>query len=115
MILTAVRQEESAILRALPLPREERVGGFLFHIGIVNRIRVILGRSGMGPARAESCCTEALIHYCPSRVIAAGFAGSLNEKVQVGDLVFASTVRAAHDYNTVLNQAAQYGAKIAVR
>src|ERR1700752_2123236 len=53
---------------------------------------ILVVESGIGSAAASRAVTWLLNNYCVNRVIAAGFAGALDPKLVVGDVVYATDI-----------------------
>ncbi len=62
-------------------------GGFRFRGGRLNGIRVAAVESGPGPERAARATRALLDGHHPNWVVCCGFAGALQEGINVGDIV----------------------------
>ncbi len=86
-ILTPTRPEMNPIARELGLVRKkDRYEGF------VHGVAVYAAVLGMGPQRACDGVTAIIEQYQPTRILFAGFAGSLANELEVGDLLSPATV-----------------------
>lgn len=71
-----------------------------FYKGKLNGTEAVVVRAGVGKVNA-ACCTQALIDHFPvSCVINTGIAGSLQESIDIGDIVLA-TDALEHDMDAV--------------
>jgi adenosylhomocysteine nucleosidase len=97
-IVVAVREELRAVSLLLTAPCFHAPGGGSrqeFLSGSLGGHRVVVGRSGMGAARAYSLTESLIERFSPELLIVAGFAAGLTKEAAPGDIVIASKVEQA--------------------
>lgn len=97
-IIGAMAEEVSALKGALTDQRITAVAGMEFCDGRLEGADVVVVQCGMGKVNA-AICAHTLIHtFGVSRVINTGVAGSLDAKIDIGDIVV-STDAVQHDFD----------------
>lgn len=72
-----------------------------FYEGKLNGTKAVVVRAGIGKVNA-ACCTQALIdHFSADYVVNTGIAGSLQAKIDIGDIVL-STDAVEHDMDVAI-------------
>lgn len=98
-LISAMKVEMELIAAALENGKTERVGGVEFHVGSLWGHEAVLCVCGAGKVNA-ALCTQAMIQrYHPEAVLNLGVAGSLSDKVSIGDVVV-GTYAVQHDMDT---------------
>lgn len=98
-LISAMKVEMELIAAALENSKSERVGGVTFQTGLLWSHEAVLCVCGPGKVNA-ALCTQAMIqHYHPEAVLNLGVAGSLSDKVSIGDVVV-GTYAVQHDMDT---------------
>jgi adenosylhomocysteine nucleosidase len=91
-IVSAMREEMSALLPLLQEPRIERRAGREFHLGRLDGHEVVLALSGIGKVAAATTVAVLLDGLDVRTVLLTGVAGGLADGVKVGDAVVARTL-----------------------
>lgn len=91
-ILGAVRQEIAGIKRRMNIDEQTRLGRADAWAGTWESTSIVLVRTGIGQARARDALERVLEKYSVSTVISIGYAGGLDPKLKVGDLVVAHRI-----------------------
>ena len=95
-IIGAMDKEVAELQGRMVDRTEEVIAGMTFYKGILCGKEVVIVKSGIGKVNA-AVCTEALIlKYKVSDVINTGIAGSLDNEINIGDIVL-STDALEHD------------------
>lgn len=89
-IVSAMREELSAVLALLPDERRVTVGGREFCTGHLHGHEVVAVLSGIGKVAAATTATLLIERFAVERIVFTGVAGGLGEGVHVGDVVVAS-------------------------
>jgi len=97
-IMSAMLEEISAIIDEMKIERTEQVGGRQFHIGMLFNQPVVLVFSHWGKVASSITALELINRYKVDRLIFTGVAGSIDEKVNIGDLIHAEEL-IQHDMN----------------
>lgn len=89
-IIGAMDQEVAELKSAMEAVKVTRAASMEFYEGELNGTKAVVVRAGVGKVNA-ACCTQALIDHFPvSCVINTGIAGSLQAKIDIGDIVLAT-------------------------
>lgn len=91
-IVSAIAQEQAALLRALEVERVERHGARQFAVGRLWGHAVVLVLCGIGKVAAASTATSLIDTFDCGALLFTGVAGGLGDGVRVGDLVIADTL-----------------------
>ncbi len=87
-------------LRALMSEKEEKtVSGIKFVSGSLENQRVVTAVSGIGKVFAAICTEAMILEYNPDVIINTGVAGTLTDKLSIGDIAVAKNV-VQHDMDT---------------
>ncbi len=98
-LISAMKVEMELIAAALENGKTERIGGVDFQTGSLWGHEVVLSVCGPGKVNA-ALCTQAMIQrYQLDAVLNLGVAGSLSDKVSIGDVVV-GTYAVQHDMDT---------------
>ena len=88
-VVTAMHEEQRALMPLLHESRRLEVGGRTFHAGLMRGRPVVLARSGIGKVAAATT-TALLIQACEAdQLVFTGAAGGVGAGVRVGDVVVA--------------------------
>lgn len=99
-IIGAMDQEVAELKSAMEAVKVTKAASMEFYEGELNGTKAVVVRAGVGKVNA-ACCTQALIDHFPvSCVINTGIAGSLQAKIDIGDIVLA-TDALEHDMDAV--------------
>jgi len=97
-IIGAMEIEVANLIQNLREQSTKSYGGISFVQGKINDKDVVVAKCGMGKVNAAMCAQIMLLMYSPVVVINIGVAGSLSQRVQVGDIVIA-TDSVQHDFD----------------
>ncbi len=90
---------ETALLRnAMRLESTERIADMEFSVGTLGGKALVLARCGIGKVNAAICAQVMIGHFGADRIINTGVAGSLDPRIDVGDIVI-STDAVQHDFD----------------
>ena len=91
-IFGAVKEENAGIKRAMNISDRIRLGKTDAWPGKWGGRNIVLVRSGVGKQRAEDSTLQVIDHFQPKALISAGYAGAVQPKLNVGDLVIADSI-----------------------
>lgn len=91
-IVSAMREELSALLSRLEGARQETAGGRTFHRGRLAGQDVVLVLSGIGKVAASATAALLIDRFQARSLLFTGVAGGLGPGVKVGDVVVASSL-----------------------
>ena len=91
-ILGALREEINLIRRQMTVAEQFKVGRADVWTGDWEGVRIILVRTGIGKDCALSALKKVLNRVSPSLIISIGYAGGLDPKLKIGDVVLAEHV-----------------------
>ena len=89
-IIAAMEVEAEELKAALTDARAVYHMGMNFIEGTLDKTPVVVVRSGIGKVNAAICATTLLQRFGVTHVINTGIAGSLDERIRIGDLVISS-------------------------
>lgn len=90
--IIAAMEEEVQLLRSqLTNMTTEVIAGFEFYLGTLSGKEVVVLRSGIGKVNAAISTTLLLNHFSVSAVLNTGSAGGVNQSLNVGDIVIATS------------------------
>ena len=98
-IIGAMDIEVENLKNAVQNKEVKTVSGIDFVSGKIGETDVVIAKAGVGKVNAAVCAQTMILLYSPDAVINTGVAGSLSEKVGVGDIVVA-TATVQHDMDT---------------
>lgn len=84
-VLGAMDGEVETIVARLDHDRVHRFGTFAFHIGRLDDVEVIVGKSGVGKARAAMVTQHLIETFSLTTLLFTGLAGSINPDIRIGD------------------------------
>ena len=91
-IIGAVVEEAEAIKKEIKNIKENVINGISFFIGKFNNKDVVFVQSGIGKVNAAVTATLLIEKFDVNEVIFSGVAGSLDERLKVGDVVIGRDV-----------------------
>jgi adenosylhomocysteine nucleosidase len=91
-IVSAMREELSALLACLEGPRVVHAGGRAFHQGRLAGQEVVLVLSGIGKVAASTTAALLIDRFQARSLVLTGVAGGLGSGVKVGDVVVAEAL-----------------------
>ncbi|MDA8596152.1 5'-methylthioadenosine/adenosylhomocysteine nucleosidase [Flavobacteriaceae bacterium] len=89
-IMSAMLEEISSIIEKMKIEYTEEIGGRQFHIGTLFNKPVVLVFSHWGKVASAMTTLELINRYQVERLIFTGVAGSIDQQVNIGDLVQAT-------------------------
>ena len=98
-IIGAMRVEMEALAAALENKKTEVVSDIEFHTGSLSGRDVVLAVCGVGKVFAAMCAQTMILRFGATKIINTGVAGTLTDKLSVGDIAVADDV-VQHDMDT---------------
>ena len=95
-IIGAMNQEVNAIVEILEQQNLQEFYGMKFWEGTINKVKCVVGQSGVGKVNAARCTQMMIDKFNPTSIINIGSAGALNPELEIGDVVI-STSCVYHD------------------
>lgn len=95
-IIGAMEEEVIQLKEQMNNPQVCNISGMTFYKGELCSKEVVVVRSGIGKVNAAACAQTLAVHFNVSTIINTGIAGSLNNKIDIGDVVI-STDTIQHD------------------
>jgi len=86
-LISATEDEVSGLLNTLTGKKTSTVSSIKFIEGRFLNIDIIVAIPGVGIKKARNCTNTLIKKYKPGIIISAGFAGALNPKLGLGDIV----------------------------
>lgn len=86
-IIGAMENEMEQLCRMMPEVEIRTIAGMKFHKGMINGKEVVVVRSGIGKVNAGICSQILVDHYHVEGILNTGIAGSLNDEINIGDIV----------------------------
>jgi len=99
-IIGAMEQEVESLLELLEQKKETEKAGSTFYEGILEGIPAVVVRCGIGKVNAALCVQMLCDLFGVTHVVNTGIAGSLNARLDIGDLVISSDAM-YHDVDCV--------------
>lgn len=75
------------------------IAGIEFYCGNISDKKVVLVKSGIGKVNSAVCATLLIEKFNISEIVFTGVAGSINEKLNIGDVIISSDL-IQHDFDT---------------
>ncbi len=98
-IIAAMKIEAEDIISAMTDKSERKISGIRFCAGKLYGVRCVTAVCGIGKVFAAVCTQTMIMEYAPDLIINTGVAGTLTEKLSIGDIIIADrTVQ--HDMDT---------------
>lgn len=98
-VIGAMEPEVASLIGKMKKPKSVTVSGVEFHLGKLNGKRVVIAKCGVGKVFAALCCEAMILNFSPSLIINTGVGGAVNENLQQGDVVIATSL-VQHDMDT---------------
>ena len=98
-IIGAMDVEMNALKNLIDCPETEVVSGVAFTKGKLFGEEVVLAVCGIGKVFAALCTEAMILRYAPEAIINIGVAGTLTEKLSIGDMAVGSAA-VCHDMDT---------------
>lgn len=97
-IIGAMEEEVTAIEKDMEITNTTEIAGMEFVEGTLDDTKVVLVQCGMGKVNAGICAHTLIDDFGCSRIINTGVAGSLDNKLDIGDIVV-SVDAVQHDFD----------------
>lgn len=98
-IICAMKIEAEAIRASLSDIKVETVSGVEFTSGTLYGKKIVLAVCGIGKVFAAICTEAMILRYSPSLIINSGVAGTLTDRLSIGDIAIAKSL-VQHDMDT---------------
>ncbi len=98
-IIGAMGIEVNALANLLENKQQETISGVEYMSGTIYGKDVVLAVCGIGKVFAAICAQTMILKYNPDVIINTGVAGTLTEKLSIGDIAIADSV-VQHDMDT---------------
>lgn len=98
-IICAMKIEADAIRASLSNTKTESVSGVEFTVGTLHGKDVVIAVCGIGKVFAAICTEAMILKYSPKLIINSGVAGTLTDRLSIGDVAIAKTL-VQHDMDT---------------
>lgn len=98
-VIAALKIEAEEIISSMDEIIEDKTPAFSFVSGKIGNISVVCSVCGVGKVWAAMCAEAMILKYSPDYIINTGIAGTLTDKLSIGDMAIASSV-CQHDFDT---------------
>lgn len=98
-IIGAMEEEVTALKSKMNIKEVKQIKNLEFYIGLLHNKEVIVVRCGIGKVNAALCTQIMIDNFNIHCIINTGVAGSLNKKLNIGDIVISSNA-VEHDFDT---------------
>ena len=95
-IIGAMEEEVAALKQDMETEEKKEIAGMMFHRGRLCEKEVVVVKSGIGKVNAGICAQILIDRYQVDLIINTGIAGSLDARIDIGDMVI-STDALHHD------------------
>lgn len=99
-IIGALEEEVIMLRHDMEIQSSSIIAGCEYISGSLNNHDIVITRCGMGKVNAASCTATMIDKYSPDIIINTGVGGSLDESLNVCDIMIAEDV-VQHDYDVV--------------
>lgn len=99
-IIGAMEEEVAALKESMEIEETKEIASMMFCKGKMDGKEVVVVRSGIGKVNAGICAQLLITVFGVEKVINTGIAGSLDAKIDIGDMVI-STDALHHDMDAV--------------
>ena len=97
-IIGAMDEEIVHLKESANIRQSKEIASMEFHLGSLGKKEVVVVKCGMGKVNAGICASTLIREFGCAKVINTGVAGSLDSKMDIGDIVV-STDAVQHDYD----------------
>ena len=98
-IICAMKIEADAIRASLANTKNETVSGVEFTTGTLHGKEIVIAVCGIGKVFAAICTEAMILRFNPELIINSGVAGTLTDKLSIGDIAIAKDL-VQHDMDT---------------
>lgn len=95
-IIGAMDEEVATLIEALTEEKVQTIAGTEFHEGKLDGMQVVVVKCSVGKVNAAACAQILISVFGVDRIINTGVAGSLDARIEIGDIVV-STDAVQHD------------------
>ena len=97
-IIVAENEEYKAIIDVLEKINIKKIYDLEFVLGIINNVNIVLVKSGVGKVNAARTTQILIDNFDIDFILNVGSAGSINDELDIGDVIVASKV-VQHDFD----------------
>ena len=98
-IIGAMDVEVQELISSMENITEKNISSSVYYEGKLQNKNIVAAKCGVGKVHAAVCAETMILKYKPNIIINRGVAGSLNSKLDIGDLVISDNV-VQHDMDT---------------
>lgn len=98
-VIGAMHIEVEALCKAMQSKTEETISGISFVTGLLEGQEVVAATCGVGKVFAAICAQTMILRYHPSVIINTGVAGTMTQRLSIGQVALADRV-VQHDMDT---------------
>lgn len=98
-IIGAMKIEVEALCKAMTDAKTDTIAGIDFVIGLLRGRRVVVAQCGIGKVFAAMCAQIMILSYQPQVIINTGVAGTLTNRLSIGQVALADRL-VQHDMDT---------------
>jgi adenosylhomocysteine nucleosidase len=98
-IIGAMDVEVQELISSMENITEKNISSSVYYEGKLQNKNIVAAKCGVGKVHAAVCAQTMILKYKPNIIINTGVAGSLNSKLDIGDLVISDNV-VQHDMDT---------------
>lgn len=102
-VVCAVSNEAKPFIRAMTLRKKKTIHHIPYMFGKVGSQDIVLAISGVGSVNSAVVTTSMIRDFNPKYIIFSGSAGSVNSKLNIGDVVVSKSIYALENSNPELN------------
>ena len=94
-IIGAMDVEVTSIKERMTIEKIEQVGDNTYCLGKIGDTEVVVARCGIGKVNAAICATTMCVKYEVTHILNTGIAGSLDNQINIGDIVVCAVKKAS--------------------
>lgn len=98
-IIGAMQVEVEELISHMTEREERQISGICFTEGLLRGHRIVVARCGIGKVFAALCAQTMILTYAPAVIINTGVAGTLSDRLGIGQVAVATAV-VQHDMDT---------------
>ena len=88
-IIAAMKTEAERIISAMENTSVKIISGMVFTSGEISGVRCAVAVCGIGKVFAAVCAQTMILEYSPDVIINTGVAGTLTDRLSIGDIIVA--------------------------
>ena len=97
-IIGAMNEEVNQLIDSMQIEKKDEIAGMTFYVGALGKVKAVVVKSGIGKVNAAACTQILCDKYSVDYIINTGIAGSLDSRIDIGDIVISSDA-IEHDMN----------------